>query len=172
MPEPTQLEPAFATDSKPKHSPLSGEEPAEPQGSRLRQILILLVLAAVVALVVWRIQTSKKDAQSEADRTAAQARRPIPVQVSLVQQRTVPIFLTALGTVTAYNTVTVNARVSGQLLHVNFREGQTVHKGQLLMEIDPAPYKAALDQAIGQLAKDEANQKNTAGRVPALHRAL
>ena len=174
MPEPTQLEPAFATDSKPKHSPLSGEEPAEPQGSRLRQILILLVLAAVVALVVWRIQTSKKDAQSEADRTAAQARRPIPVQVSLVQQRTVPIFLTALGTVTAYNTVTVNARVSGQLLHVNFREGQTVHKGQLLMEIDPAPYKAALDQAVGQLAKDQANLDNMkaeADRYTALYSA-
>ncbi len=128
----------------------------------------------MVALVVWRIQTSKKDAQSEADRTAAQARRPIPVQVSLVQQRTVPIFLTALGTVTAYNTVTVNARVSGQLLHVNFREGQTVHKGQLLMEIDPAPYKAALDQAVGQLAKDQANLDNMkaeADRYTALYSA-
>jgi multidrug efflux system membrane fusion protein len=174
MPEPTQLEPAYATDSPPNHSPRSGEEPGEPQGSRLRQILILLFLAAVTALVVWRIQTSKKDAQSEADRTAAQARRPTPVQVSVVQQRTVPIFLTALGTVTAYNTVTVNARVSGQLLHVNFREGQTVHKGQLLMEIDPAPYKAALDQAVGQLAKDQANLDNMkaeADRYTALYSA-
>jgi multidrug efflux system membrane fusion protein len=174
MPEPTQLEPAYATDSPSKLSPSSGEEPGEPSGSRKRQILILLVLAAVTALVVWRIQTSKKDAQSEADRTAAQARRPIPVQVSVVQQRTVPIFLTALGTVTAYNTVTVNARVSGQLLRVNFREGQTVHKGELLMEIDPAPYKAALDQAVGQLAKDQANLDNMkaeADRYTALYSA-
>jgi len=82
--------------------------------------------------------------------------------VAAVQQRTVPVYLTALGTVTAYNTVVVNARVSGQLLRVNFREGQNVRKGQLLMEIDPAPYKAALDQAIGQLAKDQANQSNMA----------
>jgi multidrug efflux system membrane fusion protein len=162
MSEPTQLEPAYANDTSSRLAKRSADSTESPHGSGLRKYIIIAVVLALVALVAWRIYAGKQAAQAEADKTAAQARRPVPVQVSVVQQRTVPVFLTALGTVTAYNTVTVNARVSGQLLHVNFREGQNVHKGQLLMEIDPAPYKAALDQAIGQLAKDEANQKNTA----------
>jgi multidrug efflux system membrane fusion protein len=174
MSEPTQLEPAYASESPSRLAQRPADGTESPRGSGLRKVIIIAVVLALVAIVAWRIYAGKQAAQAEADKTAAQSRRPTPVQVSVVQQRTVPVFLTALGTVTAYNTVTVNARVSGQLLHVNFREGQTVHKGQLLMEIDPAPYKAALDQAIGQLAKDEANQKNTAAesqRYTALYNA-
>jgi multidrug efflux system membrane fusion protein len=174
MSEPTQLEPAYANDTSSRLTQRPADSTESPHGSGLRKIIIIAVVLALVAIVGWRIYAGKQAAQAEADKAAAQARRPIPVQVSVVQQRNVPVFLTALGTVTAYNTVTVNARVSGQLLHVNFREGQNVHKGQLLMEIDPAPYKAALDQAIGQLAKDEANQKNTAAesqRYTALYNA-
>jgi multidrug efflux system membrane fusion protein len=125
-------------------------------------MIVVLVILAVAGFVSWRIYSGRQAAQAEAAKSAAAASRPVPVQVAAVQQRTVPVYLTALGTVTAYNTVVVNARVSGQLLRVNFREGQNVRKGQLLMEIDPAPYKAALDQAIGQLAKDQANQSNMA----------
>jgi multidrug efflux system membrane fusion protein len=120
----------------------------------------VVALALFVGVIVWRIHTSNVAQQAENDKSAMQANRATPVQVAAVQQKTVPVFLTALGTVTAYNTVTINSRVSGQMLRVNFREGQNVSKGQLLMEIDPRPYQAALDQAVGQLAKDEANLKN------------
>jgi multidrug efflux system membrane fusion protein len=71
-----------------------------------------------------------------------------------------PIFLTALGTVTPYMSVTVKARVSGQLEPVKFAEGQQVRRGETIMVIDPRPYRAALDQAKGNLAHDEALLKN------------
>jgi multidrug efflux system membrane fusion protein len=140
----------------------------------MRKIVLVLVIVLFAAVIFWRIETSKASQQAEADKQAMAANRATPVQVSAVQQKTVPVFLTALGTVTAYNTVTINSRVSGQMLAVNFREGQNVRKGQLLMEIDPRPYQAAVDQAVGQLAKDEANLKNTeaeAQRYTALYQS-
>ena len=99
---------------------------------------------------------------------------PTPVLVTPVVQRTVPVYLTALGTVTAYNSVTIKNRVDGQLLSVNVREGQTVKKGQLLAEIDPRPNQAAVAQAEGQLTKDQATAVNAqaeAGRYTALYGA-
>lgn len=145
-------------------APASGSNEISPKsassGGALRKIVIVAVLLLFVGVIVWRIHTSNVTQQNENDKAAMQANRATPVQVAAVQQKTVPVFLTALGTVTAYNTVTINSRVSGQMLRVNFREGQNVGKGQLLMEIDPRPYQAALDQAVGQLVKDEANLKN------------
>ena len=128
----------------------------------------------MAGFVIWRIYVNKQDTDAEANKAAQAANRPTPVQVVNVQQQTVPVFLSALGTVTAYNSVTINTRVSGQLLQVNFTEGQSVRKGQLLLAIDPRPYQAALDQAIGQKAKDEASLKNTqaeAERYTALYQA-
>jgi multidrug efflux system membrane fusion protein len=143
-------------------------------GSRRRLIIVTLVILAIIGFIVWRIHANNQSAAQLAAKQAAAANRPTPVQVIGVQQKTVPVFLTALGTVTAYNTVTLQARVSGQLLQVNFREGQAVSKGQLLLQIDPRPYQAALDQAIGTLARDEANLKNMlaeAERYTALYEA-
>jgi multidrug efflux system membrane fusion protein len=95
-----------------------------------------------------------------ADQAAALASQPIPVQVAAAEAAPMPIYLTALGTVTPYMSVTVKARVSGELEPVNFTEGQQVHKGQTIMVIDPKPYQAALDQAKGNLAHDQALLKN------------
>jgi multidrug efflux system membrane fusion protein len=125
------------------------------------RILVYLVLVAGLGFVVWRIhQNQLLSAQMSADQAAALAGQPIPVQVSAAEQKPMPIFLTALGTVTPYMSVTVKARVSGELEPVKFTEGQQVRAGQTIMTIDPKPYQAALDQANGNLVHDEALLKN------------
>jgi multidrug efflux system membrane fusion protein len=172
----TAPEPRSATVTDPAH--LLPEHASEPggrrPGSRRRLLIVALIVLAIIGFIVWRIHANNAAAQQQAAKQEAAANRPTPVQTAPVQQKTVPVFLTALGTVTAYNTVTLQARVSGQLLEVNFREGQAVKKGQLLLQIDPRPYQAALDQAIGTLAKDEANLKDMqaeAERYTALYEA-
>jgi len=125
------------------------------------RIVIYLVLLSLVILVVWRIyESQKQNAANSASQAAALQSRPVPVQVAAAEQKPMPIFLTALGTVTPYMSVTVKARVSGELEPVRFTEGQQVKQGQTIMVIDPRPYKAALDQAKGTLAHDEALLKN------------
>jgi len=125
------------------------------------RIVIYLVLLSLVILVVWRIyESQKQNAANSASQAAALQSRPVPVQVAATEQKPMPIFLTALGTVTPYMSVTVKARVSGELEPVRFTEGQQVKQGQTIMVIDPRPYKAALDQAKGTLAHDEALLKN------------
>jgi multidrug efflux system membrane fusion protein len=136
------------------------EEPSsKTRPSRLRAGLVVLAVLIVAGLVIWRILASQATDEG-ARNTGAPGNRPVPVQVAEVQQRTMPIYFTALGTVTAYNTVTVKSRVDGQIVKINFREGQEVKKGSFLLEIDPQPYEAALAQAEGQYARDEANAVN------------
>jgi multidrug efflux system membrane fusion protein len=178
MPDPLQQDPAYphTVAATPAHRAPStlDTEPNPSRGGGLRLVLILTFLVVVGGLIAWRIHSSNLQTQADADQAAAMASLPIPVQVALVQRKTVPVELTALGTVTAYNTVNLNSRVSGQILRVNFTEGQAVHKGQLLLQIDPAPYQAALDQAMGQLIHDQANLKNAqaeADRYNALYAA-
>jgi multidrug efflux system membrane fusion protein len=139
---------------------VSSPEPKRPKGSAARKWIVLLVIVAAVGAAVWKIRSNTQAQDSLQLIMAAQSERPTPVQVSAVQQKTMPIYLTALGTVTAYNTVTIKSRVDGQLLQVPVREGQAVNQGQLLAEIDPKPYQAALEQAQGQLVKDQANAVN------------
>jgi membrane fusion protein, multidrug efflux system len=146
----------------PASEPLHSFEPSPqgPKGSAARKWIVLLVIVAVVGAAVWKIRKNAKDQDSVQQIMASQADRPTPVQLSAVQQKTMPIFLTALGTVTAYNTVTIKSRVDGQLMLVPVSEGQTVQQGQTLALIDPKPYQAALAQAQGQLVKDQANAEN------------
>jgi len=140
----------------------------------VRKLVVITIILAVVGFATWRIYVNQTETAVTNNRAAAAGNRPTPVLVAVVQQRTVPVYLTALGTVTAYNTVTLHSRVDGQLLKVNFQEGQAVREKQLLLQIDPRPYQAALAQAQGQLAKDEATQKNAAAeaqRYTALYQA-
>jgi len=151
-----------------------GDAPGVKRSSFPRKTVIAIILLALLALILWRVHSSHKEAAAAAAKAAAAANRPTPVLTAEVQQRTMPIYYTALGTVTAYNTVTIKSRVDGQLVKVNFVEGQHVHKGELLLQIDPAPYQAALAQAQGQYAKDAAAVKNgkaEAARYTALYQA-
>ena len=141
-------------------APPSMEDPGyERKDGRnwLHSVVILLILCAA-AFLIWRIATAReaKQKQAAARATAMALYARIPVEGARVESKDVPVYLDGLGTVTAYNTVTVNSRVPGQIVQVNFKEGQNVHKGDLLIVIDPAPYKAALDQAKGQLVRDQA----------------
>jgi multidrug efflux system membrane fusion protein len=88
------------------------------------------------------------------------SQRSVPVAVAPVQQRDVPVYLEGLGNVQAFYTVTIHSRVDGQLMQVNFREGQQVRKGQELALIDPRPFEVALSQAEATKYKDQANLEN------------
>lgn len=140
--------------------PKTGESQSGQKNPWVR-IFVYLVLIAAVGLIVWRVyQNKEKNATNTASQAAALLGRPVPVQVIPVDQRPMPIYLTGLGTVTPYYSVTVKARVSGELLPVKFTEGQEVKQGETIMLIDPKPYQAALDQAKGTLAHDQALLKN------------
>jgi multidrug efflux system membrane fusion protein len=85
---------------------------------------------------------------------------PVPVGVATVKQRDFPVYLTGLGSVTAFNTVSLKTRIDGQITQVNFVEGQDVKEGELLIQIDPRPYQVALEQAQANLQRDEAQLNN------------
>ncbi len=112
---------------------------------------MLLVCAAVVGYVWWPRSTTK-----------AQAARPPPVPVSVVeaQPRNFAVYLDSLGTVQPLNTVQVRSRVDGTIVRVGFKEGQMVKAGDLLVQIDPRPFQAQLDQAVAKKSQDQANLQN------------
>ena len=150
-----QATPPVVPATDPKLNAVPPERPVRK--SHLVRNLVLLVVALLIAVAVWRIFTARdKSAAAAAASQAALANRPTPVQISIVQQRSIPIYLTGLGSVTPYYTVTIKARVTGELMRVNFKEGQEVKKGAELMTIDPRPYQAVVDQMRGQLARDQA----------------
>ena len=120
-----------------------------------------LVLAAVLAVATagylgWRGFHGRSPA---AGADAATPQR-VPVTFAEVQKADYPVYLHSLGTVSAFKTVTVKSRVDGAINKVLFKQGQIVHEGDQLVEIDKRPYQAALDQAVAKKAQDEANLKN------------
>lgn len=115
-----------------------------------------MILLLVIGVVIYRVRSSSAAASKGKDSSAS----AISVGVTEARKRDVPYYLTGLGNVTAFNTVTVHTRVDGQIMQVLFREGQFVHQGDVLVEIDPRPYQVALEQAEGQLAKDVAAQND------------
>ncbi|MDR3792648.1 MAG: efflux RND transporter periplasmic adaptor subunit [Terracidiphilus sp.] len=139
------------------------------------RVLVYAVVLLAVGSGVWRIyQNQQQEKANNEKQQSSLMNRPVPVQAVAVEARPMPIYLTAIGTVTPYMSVTVKARVSGQLLPVHFTEGQQVRQGQTIMMIDPKPYRAALDQAKGNLAHDVALLKNAqaqAARYKALYEA-
>jgi membrane fusion protein, multidrug efflux system len=90
----------------------------------------------------------------------AQSSPAVPVVAEPVKSGDVPIYLRGIGTVQAYNTVTVRSQITGQITQIDFKEGQLVHAGDLLAQIDPRPYQTQLDQAIANRARDQAQLAN------------
>jgi multidrug efflux system membrane fusion protein len=128
--------------------------------ARRRWRLGLLALLVLCCGGYWMFGRSSKQQEAAAAPTAKPPHQGVPVIVAAARQGEMPVYLTGLGSVTAFNTVTVRSRVDGELISVAFQEGQFVHEGDLLAEIDPRPFEAQLTQAQGQLARDEALLKD------------
>jgi multidrug efflux system membrane fusion protein len=131
-------------------------EQHSPPRARRRRILWLAGLAALIALIAWVIHHRLASQAAPQGRFAAMMGGPLPVSVAKVGTADVPVVIDALGTVTPLATVSVRPQVTGPIVKIAFTEGQQVKKGDLLAEIDPRPYQAALDQAQGQMARDQA----------------
>ena len=112
----------------------------------------------LIAFLVWAIRPVQTPVRNR--NAFAGINQPTPVGVAKVSLGDIEVRINALGAVTPLATVTVKPQVSGQLVRIDFTEGQMVREGQVLAEIDPRPYQAALDQANGQLARDQAQLAN------------
>jgi multidrug efflux system membrane fusion protein len=130
---------------------------AKARGSTRRTLAVGIILIAVVAALYYVFSGSAP--QRRAGRFAAEG--PVPVLVAAAARADVPVYLDAVGTIKALNTVTVRPQVDGKLLSVNFKEGDDVKKGDLLAKIDPVIYQAQLAQAMAKKAQDEAQLANS-----------
>jgi membrane fusion protein, multidrug efflux system len=127
--------------------------------SRTRRWVMLVPCVLVAAAIVWTIWFFPHGTQKSTDRD--QTGQPIPVVTAEAQTKDVPIYLDGLGTVQAFYTVTMKPMVDGPLIAVNFQEGQDVHKGDVLAQIDPRTYQAALDSAVAKKAQDQSLLANS-----------
>lgn len=132
-----------------------GETQTRRRLPRLGMKILCLLLVAGIGAAVFFWPKLKPPAKGPGF-----GRGPVPVLVATASTQDVPIMLPGLGTVQAFNTVTIKAMVDGPLNEVNFKEGQMVHKGDVLARIDPRIYQAAFDSAVAKKAQDEANLAN------------
>ena len=125
---------------------------------RRNWLLWIVVVAALAAAAVyaWKKYESAAPSAKPEETSGRPAQPPQTVRVAPVITGDMPLTIDALGTVTPFETVTIRTQIAGTLQHVGFTEGQTVKAGDFIAQIDPRPYEAALAQAQGQLAKDQA----------------
>ncbi|MCJ2053003.1 efflux RND transporter periplasmic adaptor subunit [Methylobacterium sp. J-070] len=136
-----------------------GDAPPAPtlhKPRRSRGLVLVLLLAAAGGGGAYAY-TRLRQPETKPKAVAA---LPIPVTLGTVDQGPFALVSNGLGTVQAYNTVQVRTRVDGEIQQVAFREGQTIHKGDVLVQVDPRPYQATLDQARSKKEQDTANLNN------------
>ena len=137
---------------------------ASPRSSLLRNrwtFAAVVIAIALCAYFGWRhFYGGEAATPGPGAAHSPQASSPIPVTVAPAKKADFPVYLNGLGAVEPYQTVLVRSRVDGALTKVSFRQGQMVKVGDVLVQIDPRPYQAALDQAVAKKAQDEATLKN------------
>jgi multidrug efflux system membrane fusion protein len=152
-----------------------GHIDAAPPGSRkpkkrgLIWVVLLLVVAGIAGYAVWRAGHPAAPVRGQGGAGGGRGGGgggrgqlgPVPVVLAKVTRSSIPVYLNGLGNVTAFYTVTVKSRVDGQLMKVDFNEGDLVKQGQVLIEIDPRPYQVMLELAQGTLAHDQALLDNS-----------
>jgi multidrug efflux system membrane fusion protein len=140
---------------------MHGEAPkqigAKPKGRTRRNLATVIIVLVVAAALIYVFTGSP--APQNRSRFGAEG-GAVPVLVTAATKSDVPVYLDAVGTIKALNTVTVSPQVDGKLLSVGFKEGDDVKKGDVLARIDPTTYQAQLDQAIAKKAQDEAQLAN------------
>jgi membrane fusion protein, multidrug efflux system len=124
------------------------------------RLVIVLALAVALGAVAWHWWPAGLFSKAPTGGGQSAASQVIPVTAAVAKLNDVPVYLTGLGTVQAFNTVTVKVRVDGELNSVQFTEGQDVKENDVLAQIDPRPFQASLDQAKATQAKDEAQLAN------------
>ena len=139
------------------HGELPKQIWAKTKGRTRRNLAIVLIVVAVAAALVYVF--AKSPPQQNRSRFGAEG-GPVPVLAAAAAKADVPVYLDAVGTIKALNTVTVRPQVDGKLLSVGFKEGDDVKKGDVLARIDPTTYQAQLDQAIAKKAQDAAQLAN------------
>ncbi len=118
----------------------------------IRLLIIIVVLFGAGGFFFFQHQATGRSTKAK----SAPPQSAVPVVTATIRKGNIGVYINALGTVTPVYTVTVTSRVQGEIMSVNYREGQMVHKGDPLLVIDPRPYQAQLTQAEGQLAHDQA----------------
>ncbi len=118
--------------------------------------LMCLFLCVAVTATGCKAKTPEASGGKEVKGAAKSAQRPVPVTADIAAQKNIPIEIKAIGNIESYSTVSIKARVNGELQKVHFNEGQEVSKGKLLFTIDPRPFQAAVNEALARLEKDKA----------------
>jgi multidrug efflux system membrane fusion protein len=136
-----------------RERPRQTEPVVLPRAPRRRWPWIAALAVVLVGVYLFRGRAPQEGAGAPGAKGGAP---PVPVVASPAREGDLPVYLNALGTVTAFNTVTVKSRVDGQLVKIDFQEGQLVKEGDLLAQVDPRPFEVQLTQAQGALARDRA----------------
>jgi membrane fusion protein, multidrug efflux system len=143
-------------DSPPPTNSGSGK----PESSGWKMAMIVVICLLVVGGAVWLTRNRAAGAEKKGPGARSMELPPVPVVAGTVAQKDVPIYLGGIGTVQAFNTVTIHARVDGQVQKIGFTEGQDVRAGDLLAQIDPDPFRTALEQTAAKKGQDEAQLAN------------
>lgn len=142
------------------HEPGTKRSPSPVQPRKKRGVWVWFAVIFVIALSSYYLVQRNSQKATGAKSAARPAARAIPVVTAAATRGSMGVYLNGLGAVSAFNTVTVRTRVDGELIKVAFEEGQLVRAGDLIAKIDPRPYQVQLEQAEGQMARDEATLNN------------